>query len=211
MDSARDSPHYFSAEPAGPEQRRRLEVTLAGRSVTVETAPSIFSPDGVDKGTAAMLRTVPEPPSSGAFLDIGCGWGPLALTLGLLSPEAEITAVEVNDRAARLCRDNAARLELRHISVQRPEEVPPERTFDLIWSNPPIRVGKEALHALLLTWLPRLVPGGEAYLVVQKNLGADSLLPWIEKALEERHPGAFTASRFGTEKGFRILRVQRTL
>lgn len=206
-----DSAHYFSAAPLGPEHRRRLEVTLAGRAVSVQTASHIFSPDGIDKGTAAMLRVVPEPASSGSFLDIGCGWGPLALTLGLSSPAAVVTAVEVNDRAAQLCRDNAAALGLENVTVYRPEQVPADRTFDLIWSNPPIRVGKEALHSLLLQWLRRLAPGGRAFLVVQKNLGADSLLPWIDAALQERHPGEFTASRLATEKGFRILQVDRIL
>ncbi|GAA1663904.1 16S RNA G1207 methylase RsmC [Citricoccus zhacaiensis] len=204
-----DSAHYFSAEPVGPEQRRRLSVTLAGRDVTVETAGGIFSPDGLDKGTAAMLRTVPDPPASGSFLDIGTGWGPLTLTLALSSPGAQVTGVEVNDRAAQLCRDNAAALGLDNISVYRPDEVPAEQTFDLTWSNPPIRVGKEALHSILLQWLPRLAPGGRALLVVQKNLGADSLLPWMAAALDERFPGQFTASRFGSEKGFRILQVDR--
>lgn len=204
-----DSAHYFSAAPVGPENRRTLTVTLAGREVTVETANQIFSPEGVDKGTAAMLRVVPDPPATGTFLDIGCGWGPLALTLGLLSPDAAVTAVEVNDRAAQLCRDNAVALGLGNLEVFRPEQVPADRTFDLIWSNPPIRVGKAVLHEILLQWLPRLAPGGEAFLVVQKNLGADSLLPWMVAALQERHPGEFTASRFASEKGFRILRVHR--
>ncbi|NUL43777.1 methyltransferase [Cellulosimicrobium funkei] len=204
-----DPAHYFSAEPVGPEQRRRLSVTLAGRDVAVETAGGIFSSDGLDKGTAAMLRTVPAPPPSGSFLDIGTGWGPLTLTLALSSPGAQVTGVEVNDRAAQLCRDNASALGLDNVTVYRPDAVPAERTFDLIWSNPPIRVGKEALHAILLQWLPRLAPGGRALLVVQKNLGADSLLPWMAAALDERFPGQFTASRFGSEKGFRILQVDR--
>lgn len=201
--------HYFSADPGTPERRRRITLTLAGRQVTVHTANGIFSPEGLDKGTAAMLRTVPDPPPSGRFLDIGCGWGPLALTLGLHSPRAEVTAVEVNDRAAQLCRDNAAALGLHGITVYRPEDVPEPALFDLVWSNPPIRVGKEALHGILLQWLPRLAPGGQAYLVVQKNLGADSLLPWIRTALQDRHPGEFTAARHATEKGFRVLRVER--
>lgn len=204
-----DSAHYFSTDPDTPERRRSLTLTLAGREVTVQTANGIFSPDGLDKGTAAMLRTVPAPPAAGRFLDVGSGWGPLALTLGLRSPQAEVTAVEVNDRAARLCRDNAAALGLEHITVCRPEQVPEDYRFDLIWSNPPIRIGKDALHGLLLQWLPRLAPDGQAYLVVQKNLGADSLLPWIQRALQERHPGEFSASRHATEKGFRILLVER--
>lgn len=204
-----DSAHYFSATPDTPERRRSLTLLLAGREVTVQTANGIFSPDGLDKGTAAMLRTVPVPPATGRFLDVGSGWGPLALTLGLHSPQAEVTAVEVNDRAARLCRDNAAALGLEHVTVCRPEQVPESDRFDLIWSNPPIRIGKDALHGLLLQWLPRLAPGGQAYLVVQKNLGADSLLPWVQRALQERHPGEFSVSRYATEKGFRILLVER--
>ena len=206
-----DGAHYFSAEPGTEERRRTLTVELAGRRVEVETSNGIFSPDGIDKGTAAMLSVVPDPPQSGRFLDIGCGWGPLALTLALLSPEARVLGVEVNDRAAQLCRDNAAALGLRNVTVQRPDEVSPEQTFDLIWSNPPIRIGKQALHELLLLWLPRLAPGGTAWLVVQKNLGADSLLPWMRTALEGLAPGEFTAQRVETVKGFRILTVTRAL
>lgn len=196
-----DSAHYFSATPDTPERRRSLTLLLAGREVTVQTANGIFSPDGLDKGTAAMLRTVPVPPATGRFLDVGSGWGPLALTLGLHSPQAEVTAVEVNDRAARLCRDNAAALGLEHVTVCRPEQVPESDRFDLIWSNPPIRIGKAALHDLLRTWLPRLRPGGEAYLVVSKNLGGDSLQRWITTEL------ALPCTRYASAKGFRVLAI----
>jgi len=201
--------HYFSPDPGSPERRRRIEVELAGRRVAVETSNGIFSPDGIDKGTRALLSAVPAPPETGRFLDVGAGWGPLALTLALSSPEAEVTAVEVNERSLALTRDNAARLELGNLRALRPEDVPADEQFDLIWSNPPIRVGKEALHEILALWLPRLAPGGEAWLVVQKNLGADSLQPWIAGMFEERAPGAFTVRRADTVKGFRILRVTR--
>jgi 16S rRNA (guanine1207-N2)-methyltransferase len=72
--------------------------------------------------------------------------------------------------------------------------------FTEIWSNPPIRIGKQALHDLLLTWLPRLAPGGRAVLVVGRNLGADSLHRWLE---EQGHP----TTRIGSAKGFRVLEV----
>ena len=85
----------------------------------------------------------------------------------------------------------------------------PELRFDTIWSNPPIRVGKEVLHEILLTWLPRLAPEGEAYLVVQKNLGSDSLQKWLDAKLDELYPGEFEVSRYATAKGFRILQVYR--
>lgn len=201
--------HYFSPDPGTPERRRSVDVELAGRRVTLQTANGVFSPDGIDKGTAALLSAVPASPARGAFLDVGAGWGPLALTLALASPEAEVTGVEVNERSLALARDNAAAVGASNARFLTPEQVPDDARFDLIWSNPPIRIGKAALHDLLAQWLPRLAPGGEAWLVVQKNLGADSLLPWIAGMLQEQAPGEFTATRAATVKGFRILRISR--
>src|SRR6476619_5028556 len=143
--------HYFTAQPASAGEQRSLTVRLAGGEVTVRTAPGIFSPDGLDKGTAVLLREVPEPPASGNLLDLGCGWGPLALTLGLLSPAATVWAVDVNERALELTRENGQRLGIGSLRAARPQDVPDDQRFDAIWSNPPIRIGKEALHALLLT------------------------------------------------------------
>ena len=201
--------HYFSPDPGAPERRRRVDVELAGRRVSVQTANGIFSPDGIDKGTAALLSVVPAPPAAGAFLDVGAGWGPLALTMALASPGAEVTGVEVNERSIALARDNAAALGADNARFLTPDDVPADTRFDLIWSNPPIRIGKAALHALLELWLPRLAPGGEAWLVVQKNLGADSLQPWIAALLESVAPGDFAVRRADTVKGFRILHVAR--
>lgn len=196
-----DPDHYFTAAPASADERRSLRVTLAGREVEVQVAGGVFSPGGLDKGTAVLLDEVPDPPAGGVFLDLGCGWGPIALSLGLLRPAAQVWAVDVNERALDLTRSNAAGLGLTGVRCARPEEVPPETRFDLIWSNPPIRIGKAALHDLLRTWLPRLHPGGEAYLVVSKNLGGDSLQRWVTAEL------GLTCTRYASAKGFRILAV----
>lgn len=203
------SEHYFSVSPSGQERRRQIQVRLAQQDVTVETSGSIFSPDGVDRGTQVLLETVPRPAATGDFLDIGAGWGPIALTMGLFSPAARVTAVEVNERAAALTAANAARLGLDNIVVVHPDEVAEDASFDLIWSNPPIRIGKEALHEILSRWLPQLKPGGEAWLVVAKKLGADSLMPWITNMLDTVAPKEFQVARAATAKGFRILRIQR--
>lgn len=202
--------HYFSSSPSGQDRRRLVDVELAGQDVQVETSGSIFSPDGVDRGTRVLLDVVPDPPASGDFLDIGSGWGPIALTMGLLSPGADITAVEVNERAASLTQANASRLGIDNITVQHPDDLPAEAGFDVIWSNPPIRIGKAALHGILTRWLPALNPGGQAWLVVAKKLGADSLLPWIQSMLEAKAPGEFTIRRAATDKGFRVLHVERS-
>lgn len=202
-----NSSHYFRS-PEGPFQRRQVLVQLAGRQLELSTAGGIFSPDGVDKGTEVLLREVPEPAVSGHLLDIGCGWGPVALTMAMLSPQAQVWAVDVNERARTLCAENAAQLGLDNVRVCAPEQVPSGHLFATIWSNPPIRIGKPALHELLQLWLPRLESGGEAYLVVQKNLGADSLLTWLKSMLVVVGDD-FAAERSASSKGFRILRVSR--
>jgi 16S rRNA G1207 methylase RsmC len=197
--------HYFSAEPEKPEIRKPLTVVLNGESRRLMTSNGIFSPDGIDKGTAVLLADVPTPPASGNLLDVGCGWGPIALTLALKSPGAAVTAVDVNTRCIALTNDNARALGLANVRACLPEEVDPELRFDAIWSNPPIRIGKSELHSLLMLWLPRLAPGGNAWLVVQKNLGSDSLQRWLAAEL----PGEFSVRRESTAKAFRILRVTR--
>ena len=198
--------HYFTAEPASAAERRALRVFLADRELMVETAPGVFCPDRVDIGTAVLLREAPEPPAHGNLLDLGCGWGPIALSLGLHSPHASIWAVDVNQRALGLARDNAKTLGIPDFHAVIPAEVPAEIRFSAIWSNPPIRVGKEMLHDMLLTWLPRLEAGGTAYLVVQKNLGADSLQRWLADHLD---PSELEVDRHASARGFRLLSVHR--
>ena len=195
--------HYFTAEPASADERRLLDVTLAGHRVRAWTAPGIFSPGRVDLGTHVLLREVPPPPAEGDLLDLGCGWGPLALTMALSSPQARVWGVDVNRRSLDLLARTAADHHLAGIRAVEPDDVPDDVTFAAIWSNPPIRVGKEALHGLVARWLPRLAPGGAAYLVVQRNLGADSLHRWLAEDL------GLPTERIGSAKGFRVLRVTR--
>lgn len=192
--------HYFTAQPASADERRTIQVPLGGRTRAVQVAPGVFSADRIDQGTAVLLQHAPAPPADGTFLDIGSGWGPIALHLALLRPQATVWAVDVNERALDLLGGNADALGLDNVRPAQPGVVPEHERFDLIWSNPPIRVGKEVLHDLLLTWLPRLTPTGEAYLVVQRNLGSDSLQKWL---IDQ----GFPTERFTSVKGFRILQV----
>ncbi|GAA4360636.1 class I SAM-dependent methyltransferase [Paeniglutamicibacter cryotolerans] len=197
--------HYFSTQQSTPEKRKTIQVSLGGATRKVQTSGGIFSPDRLDKGTAILLGGVPAPSPAGNLLDLGCGWGPVALSMAIASPDATVHAVDVNERSIALTRDNAASLRLGNVRAGMPESVDPAIEFDTIWSNPPIRVGKEALHELLMLWLPRLAPGGNAWLVVQKNLGADSLQKWIIGQL----PSDWSVDRVSTDNAFRILKVQR--
>tara|TARA_B100000749_G_C18424585_1_gene465036 strand:- start:946 stop:1605 length:660 start_codon:yes stop_codon:yes gene_type:complete len=197
--------HYFSSEPGSGYVPREITIRLAGEDRVLTSAPGVFSPERLDAGTNVLLSNVPAPPPGGNLLDLGCGWGPIALSLALESPHATVWAVDVNQRALDLVRQNAARLGLDNITACTPDNVPTDVRFMTIWSNPPIRVGKSELHSMLSTWLPRLEVGADAWLVVQRNLGSDSLHRW----LQAEFPDDLTVTRAATNKGYRVLRARR--
>ena len=199
--------HYFSESPVGDARQREIEVELAGAPRLLVTAGGVFSPEHLDQGTAVLLRTLEKTshgatPLAGPLRDLGCGWGPLALSAALTHPDAEIWAVDINERARSLASANAARLGLENLRVAAPADVPTTVEFAEIHSNPPIRIGKQALHALLAQWLPRLAPGGSATLVVAKHLGADSLQSWIATEFPE-----LSVTRIARDKGFSVIRA----
>ncbi|GAB3624329.1 methyltransferase [Mariniluteicoccus endophyticus] len=195
--------HYFTT-PEGPEKRRTIRIRAWDTDYEVTTANGVFSYDGLDLGTAVLLRENEPPAGARRILDLGCGWGPIALVLADHCPEAVVDAVDVNERALRLVTDNAGALGLAgRVRALTPDAVEADVAYDEIWSNPPIRIGKEALHQLLLTWLPRLAPDGVARLVVGKNLGADSLQRWLVDQ-------GYACVRTASAKGFRVLEVRRS-
>ncbi|GAA5211030.1 class I SAM-dependent methyltransferase [Microbacterium kyungheense] len=197
--------HYFSATPASPENLRRIRVSLAGRDLDVTTAGGVFSPDHVDSGTGVLLANTPPPPAGGDFLDLGCGWGPISLSLALDAPHATVWAVDVNERALDLVRRNAEALGLDNVNASLPDDVPDDVVFRTIRSNPPIRVGKNELHGMLERWIPRLDERSDAWLVVQRNLGADSLQRWLAATFAH----GYSVHRSATARGFRVLKVRR--
>jgi len=194
--------HYFDESPTGPEQRRSIIARVWGSEIELTTANGVFAGTELDRGTAILLRESTPPQGPVRLLDLGCGYGSIALAVATHADEVRVDAVDVNERALALCRDNARALGVAdRVRVLRPEQVEPEVRYDAIWSNPPIRIGKPALHALLLQWLPRLAPGGEARLVVGKNLGADTLQRWLVEQ-------GYACERVASAKGFRVLVVR---
>lgn len=198
--------HYFSAQPSGSFTPHEIQVRLAHQDYTVVTAGGVFSPEHIDAGTQVLLFSVPTPPSTGNLLDLGCGWGPLALTMALESPQASVYAVDVNERALELTLMNAQRLGLKNVTASTPDALEESIRFETIWSNPPIRVGKAELHSMMQRWIPRLASGGTAYLVVAKHLGAESLEKW----LRIEFAGSHSVRRSATRRGFRIIAVTAT-
>ncbi len=196
------SEHYFSADPTSRFERVPVRARVWGHDLALSSGSGVFSRGRLDTGTAVLFREA-EPPEGGTLLDLGCGYGVIGLALATAAPEATVWGVEVNERAVLLANENAAALGLTdRFRAVLPEQLPADLVFDEIWSNPPIRVGKQALHELLGTWLPRLVPNGRAVLVVGKNLGADSLQRWL---VDQGCP----TTRLASAKGFRVLEVRR--
>jgi 16S rRNA G1207 methylase RsmC len=200
------SDHYFSQEPKSNYQPKEIELDIAGEVFKVNTASGTFSPLRLDVGTSVLIDHLELAPKDGNILDLGCGWGPIALNLAKNSPKAKVWAVDVNNRSLELTDTNAKTVGLTNIQTATPDSVPKDIKFSGIWSNPPIRIGKKELHDLLLSWLPRLENGASAYLVVQKNLGSDSLQKWLAETLVD----GYEVSRLTSVKTYRILKALRT-
>jgi 16S rRNA G1207 methylase RsmC len=196
--------HYFTADPQAAFKRIPVSANVWGHWLELTSGSGVFAQGRLDIGTGVLLREQAAPEGARSVLDLGCGYGVIGLASAGGVPGCTVTAIDVNERAVLLANENAAALGVGdRFTACLPEAVDPAATYDEIWSNPPIRIGKEALHELLLAWLPRLVPGGRARLVVGKNLGADSLAGWLTEQ-------GFPTAKVASAKGFRVLESRRS-
>jgi 16S rRNA (guanine1207-N2)-methyltransferase len=196
---------YFQAEPTVQSKPRSIELVLPDVYLKLTTDTGVFSGEKVDGGSRYLLQEHPPIGNDAAtILDLGCGYGPIGLVAAKRAPAAKVWGIDVNARAVRLAMQNAEANAITNVRFSLPDDLPPDVTFDLILSNPPIRIGKTALHELLTTWLDRLAPGGLAWMVVQKHLGSDSLASWLTEQ-------GWETTRLGSRKGYRILQSQARL
>jgi 16S rRNA (guanine1207-N2)-methyltransferase len=192
--------HYFDPEPEAKSKPRTVHLRAGDLAVEMQADRGVFGSRAIDLGTLTLLKEAPLPPPEGDLLDLGSGYGPIAIALARHSPAARVWAVDVNERALELTRTNAAAAKTPNVTACRPDVVPADVRFAAIYSNPPVRVGKGPLHDLLQRWLPLLAPRAKAYLVVQRNLGADSLAAWLGAE-------GFKVERLKSKKGYRILSI----
>lgn len=194
-------PHYFDSDPQARSRPGSVRLRLPDLEVTLATDAGVFGRASIDRGTLFLLRRGPAPPGSGNILDLGSGYGPVAVTMALRSPATTVYAVDVNRRALELTAANAAAAGAANLVAATPDEVPAGLRFSAIYSNPPIRVGLSTLHPMLVSWLDRLEPEGAAAMVVHRHLGSDSLARWLQ------HQG-YGCERLASHDGYRILRVR---
>ena len=195
--------HYFSADPSAPAKLTEVEIEVGGQVLKLSASSGTFSSERLDPGTRVLLGLWEYFPTDGIVLDLGCGWGPIGLSIAKLQPATEVIGVDVNQRSVELANSNAKRNGLENFIACLDKDLDPNLEIDHIWSNPPIRIGKENLHDLLRNYLSRLKPTGDAYLVVQKQLGAESLQRWIAQQWPERE-----VTKVENSKGFRVIRIR---
>ena len=193
--------HYFNPRPEVASRPHTVHLRTGDVDLELQADRGVFGAKRIDLGTLTLLKEAPAPPAEGDILDLGAGYGPIAIVLAKASPQARIWAVDVNERALELARANAEAAGVANVTVAAPGDVPDAVRFTAIYSNPPVRIGKAALHEVLDRWLDRLAPGGAAYLVVQRNLGSDSLAAWLTGS-------GRAVDRLKSKKGYRILRVR---
>ena len=194
-------PHYFDAEPQTASQPRRVVLRLPDLTVPLHSDTGVFGHRGIDRGTLFLLRRAAPPPEHGDVLDLGCGYGPIAIATALRAPRARVWALDVNQRALELTVRNAAEAGATNVTAVGPDDVPAGLRLTALYSNPPVRVGLAVLRPLLTRWMDRLAPGGDAHLVVHRHLGSDSLARWLDGE-------GYAVERVASHDGYRILRVR---
>ncbi len=195
-----DDTHYFAARPSAKSHPQPVAVRLSDVNLDIQSDSGVFSKGALDRGTEFLLRAAPGPPTKGAILDLGCGYGAIALVTALRHPHTDVWAVDVNERALELTRRNAAAAGIDNVHAATPDEVPADLRLAAIYSNPPVRVGKASLHEMLTRWLDRLVVDGRAFLVMHRYLGADSLVDWLNL-------NGYPTERLRSRQGYRLLTV----
>lgn len=193
------SDHYFSEQPSSNTAPTVHATKVRGMELMLASDRGVFSHGELDWGTRVLIENA-DVPSGATLLDLGCGGGAIAAALATLRPDATVWAVDVNERALEVTRRTLELNRLSNVRVATPDAVPSDLRFDGIWSNPPIRIGKQALHDLLASWLARLSDSGVADIVVHKNLGSDSLAAWLVSQ-------GYGVVRHASKQGYRVLHV----
>lgn len=200
------SEHYYTENPHTKSKPVTWETQLDGRSFRFTSDAGVFSKERVDFGSRLLIETAdltdyPE----GDLLDVGCGYGPMGIALAKKDDKRTVEMVDVNLRAIELAKQNAEKNGVKNVQIH-PSDLyksVEKRDFAGIFSNPPIRAGKQVVHYILEEAIHYLKPNGYLTIVIQKKQGA----PSASKKMEEVFGNV---ERIAMDKGYWILRSQKT-
>lgn len=195
------SEHYYTKNPTSGHDEREFTAEILGLTPRFFTDAGVFSKDGIDRGTRALAEAMP--PLSGRALDLGCGWGAAGIPLALKNPDCAFILTDINERAAELAAKNARVNGAKNVSVVTGDAFEAvEGAFSAIFTNPPIRAGKQTIYAMFEGARDRLDAGGALYVVIRKQQGAPSALNFLREAFGH----AEVIDRAG---GFWVIRAER--
>lgn len=192
---------YYAENPDSAHDIHELKVTLLGQSFTFLTDSGVFSKKMVDYGSQVLLNTL-DFEKGKTLLDLGCGYGPLGISLAKVQG-VKPTMVDVNNRAIDLAKQNAQKNGVEADIFQSDIYEKVTGTFDYIISNPPIRAGKQVVHTIISESINYLKVGGNLTIVIQKKQGA----PSAKAKMEEVFGNVEILKR---DKGYYILRSEKT-
>lgn len=196
------SEHYFSEKPQSKSKPKTWDYSLRGNVYTFTSDIGVFSKNEVDFGTRLLIESFEEPRIQGHILDMGCGYGPIGITLARSFPERHVIMADVNERAVKLARENAKENQVDSIEVIESDLFSQleDDAFAAILTNPPIRAGKHIVHRIFEDSQKALLPHGELWVVIQKKQGA----PSAQKKLASLFSSVDIVAR---RKGYYILRA----
>ena len=196
--------HYFDLEPETSSQIREISFTLFDRNYTYFTDNGVFSKSRIDEGSYIFLKVLLPLQLTGRILDLGCGYGPIGLTIAQNSKEARVDLADINSRALALASRSSERLNLNsrvtilHSDIY--EKI--EGIYDSIVVNPPIRAGKVVTYSMYSGSKAHLIDGGSLYIVIRKKQGAESAFKYLETVFEN-------VSVLHKEKGYWIIKATK--
>jgi len=176
--------HYYTQQPSCESKPVSASFSYRGHDLTLTTDAGVFSKGELDNGTKILLNALPDK-LGGRILDLGCGWGPVGICVGLENPDAQIVFSDINERALSLTIENAAKYMVNGTFVQSDGFADIEGSFDAVITNPPIRTGKQVIYKMFSDAQERLVEGGELYIVIRKQQGAESAKKYLQTLFED--------------------------
>lgn len=198
------SDHYYSNNPQSNQVSKVWKFVLRGNTFTFKSSTGVFSKNTVDFGSRLLIETFEQPNVSGKILDLGCGYGPVGISIAKDFPEREVVMVDINERAIALAKGNAETNAVSNVEVRQSDGFlqVEGHGFSAILTNPPIRAGKKVVHGFFKESANRLVSGGELWIVIQKKQGAPSAIRYLQKLYE----GVVVVGR---DKGYYIIRARK--
>lgn len=197
--------HYYSEKPTVESDRKTWEFELKGYNFTFQSDKGVFSKNEVDFGSRILIEGFIPPAIDGDFLDVGCGYGPIGLSLAKHF-NRHVDMIDVNERAVELAKDNALKNSINNVTIFQSNlfsNIDEKRQYAAIITNPPIRAGKKVVHEIFETSYHHLVNDGELWVVIQKKQGAPSAIDKLKELYSE-------VEVVGKKKGYFIIKAKKS-